>query len=287
MTGITSPSVSLLRADNIVEDFAPLEVHCDRISRTLQDMLSKRATGLIDTKSGAIQSVRYAEWRIAQNPFGMLLRYQVPINGSELVVHIPGYLISQIIDIHYGGTGQVPIRSTFTAAETKFVERLAVQLAPHISFATGQSAVPVETQSDILSFSWPKSLDAICIMSIFVEGAAIKSSTISCFMSAETARTMANQIAGSDDPIAAEDPVWQNKMQFAAMRIRFPARAILTRCEMPAARVLTLAPGDILPVILSSKIPLTVAGRHFAEGTIGEANGRAALQIETIQGMDQ
>lgn len=287
MNGIEHRSASLLRREDSVDDFAALAPHADRLARAFQDMLAKRASGLIETKSGDIQATRYPEWRIAQNPFGMLLRYYMAGSGSELIVHIPGYLVSQIIDIHYGGTGQLPVRAAFTPAEIKFVERLGEQLAPHIVLGARGSAELVETQTDILNFGWPKSLDAICLLSIFVESPAIKSATISCIMSVETARTVASQMADGDTQTLTDDPVWQRKMQSAAMRVRVPARAILTRCELPAARLLTLAPGDILPVILPGKVPLTIAGHHFAEGTIGEANGRAALQIETVQGMDQ
>jgi flagellar motor switch protein FliM len=287
MSDASPPPVTLLRGHATIDDFAVLAPHSDRLARAFQDMFTRRASGLIEAKPGTIQAARYTEWRISQNPFGMLLRYHVPSNGTELIVHIPGHLVGQIIDIHYGGTGQVPVRQTFTPAETKFVERLGRQLVPHVGLVAGVQAELVELQPDILSFSWPKSLDAICLVSIFVENPAIKSATISCFMAVETARSLASRIAGSSEQSRADDPVWQSKMQSAAMRVRFPARAILTRCEMPATRLLCLAPGDILPVILPSKVPLTIAGRHFAYGTIGEANGRAALQIETIEGMDQ
>jgi flagellar motor switch protein FliM len=287
MSDASPHTVTLLRSDDTINDFTTLAPHSDRLARAFQEMFSGRINGSISTKPGTIVAARYTEWRISQNPFGMLLRYRVSGNGTELIVHIPGYLVSQIIDIHYGGTGHVPTRPRFTPAETKFVARLGKQLAPHISLVAGAPAELVEIQPDILSFGWPKSLDSICLINVFVEAAAIKSATVSCFMSVETARTLTIQIAGSSEQSLAYDPVWQSKMQSAAMRVRFPARAILTRCEMPAARLLCLAPGDILPVILPSKVPLTIAGRQFAYGTIGEANGRAALQIETIEGMDQ
>jgi flagellar motor switch protein FliM len=38
----------------------------------------------------------------------------------------------------------------------------------------------------------------------------------------------------------------------------------------------------VLPLILPSQIPLLVEGRVVAHGSIGEANGRAALRIEKI-----
>jgi len=77
-------------------------------------------------------------------------------------------------------------------------------------------------------------------------------------------------------------------MRAAAMRIRLPARTILAHSDISFQRLLTLAPGDILPLLLPTQIPLTVAGHVFAHGSLGEANGRTALLIEKMEKeMDQ
>ena len=44
-----------------------------------------------------------------------------------------------------------------------------------------------------------------------------------------------------------------------------------------------LAPGDFIPVCLPTRVPVTVAGRLLAHGTIGEANGRAAIKIDKLE----
>jgi flagellar motor switch protein FliM len=75
-------------------------------------------------------------------------------------------------------------------------------------------------------------------------------------------------------------------MQSATLRVPLPARAILTQTEVPVSRLLSLRPGDILPVMLPADVPLLVAGHLFARGTIGEANGRSALKIENMEGSD-
>ena len=53
--------------------------------------------------------------------------------------------------------------------------------------------------------------------------------------------------------------------------------------ELPLGRLLNLKAGDVIPICLPSHIPVTVAGRLFAQGTVGEANGRAAICIEKIE----
>ena len=41
--------------------------------------------------------------------------------------------------------------------------------------------------------------------------------------------------------------------------------------------------GDIIPLTMPRHVPVTVAGRSFAVGSIGEANGNAAIMIEHIE----
>jgi hypothetical protein len=38
--------------------------------------------------------------------------------------------------------------------------------------------------------------------------------------------------------------------------------------------------------MLPADVPLLVAGRRFARGTIGETNGRTALKIQNMEGSD-
>jgi flagellar motor switch protein FliM len=38
----------------------------------------------------------------------------------------------------------------------------------------------------------------------------------------------------------------------------------------------------VIPITLSQTVPLLVGNRRFAEGTIGEQDGRAAMMIESL-----
>jgi flagellar motor switch protein FliM len=276
-------AASLLRTEDTGEDLERLSPFCNAIALALNDIF---AGTNIAVKSGPIQPARFTEWRINQNPFAMMVRCAFIANGAEVIFHFPGHLISQIIDLGYGGKGQLATRNAFSAAETRFVERVARQLLERIGLTAAEPCQLAEMQSEILSFSWPKPHDIIALSSFFVESPAIKSATISCFMDITTARQLANRLTQTPDLPAAENPEWRTKMRSAAMRVTMPARAVLTRADLPAARLLTLRPGDILPVLMPSQIPLTVSGRPFASGSIGEANGRAAIKIEHIEGTD-
>jgi flagellar motor switch protein FliM len=278
---------SLIRPCADDEDLTALETIATSLARALPGLLSNRQA--LAATVGPVAQSHFTEWRSVQNPFGMLLRYTFGQQNEEVALHIPGYLVSQIIDIQYGGTGVIPVRGNFTATETKFVERLAAALQPCLTKAIAPGAANiaqlVELQPDILTFDWPKARDQIAMLNVFVEHASIKAATISCFMDIATARQIVTRSASSPAGPHPERPDWQARMRSAAMNIPVPARAVLTSAMLPAARLMTLAPGDILPVLLPTHIPLTVEGRHIARGTIGDANGRAALKIDHIEGI--
>ena len=275
-------TAALFRGQEDADDLARLSPVSEQLATAFQRIL---ASAKVEVKAGPVAAARYAEWRIAQNPCAMLLRYTFGANGDEIVFHIPGYFVSQAMDIGYGGQGQVAARSSLTATETRFVERIAEQLLSYVSLAVAKPCQLAEIQSDILAFAWPKSRDQIVLASFFVENPAIKSATIGCFMDEAVARRLRDRLAEPGEVVASPNPEWRMRMKSAAMRVNMTARAVLTGAELPASQLLTLKPGDILPVLLPSQIPLTVAGRRFACGTIGEANGRAALKIEQIERM--
>ena len=68
------------------------------------------------------------------------------------------------------------------------------------------------------------------------------------------------------------------------IRLRTAGGAVLTASvTRECADLLALRPGDVIPISLPQHIPLTVAGRLFAHGTLGEADGRAAIRISRIE----
>jgi len=84
------------------------------------------------------------------------------------------------------------------------------------------------------------------------------------------------------DDSAQLDPEWRYRMSCALESIRLPVRTVLARPELSMAQLLQLKPGDVIPINLSPKVPLLVASKRFAEGTIGEQEGKAALLVESV-----
>jgi len=75
----------------------------------------------------------------------------------------------------------------------------------------------------------------------------------------------------------------RERLGTAVGEIRIEARTVLARPELSLSELMQLQAGDIIPVSLSKHVPLIVAGRRIALGTVGEHDGRAALKIDKME----
>jgi flagellar motor switch protein FliM len=77
--------------------------------------------------------------------------------------------------------------------------------------------------------------------------------------------------------------VWRRAIARALGEMRLPTRAVLARPGMSLGALARLRRGDTIPIGIPAKVPLVIGTRRFARGTIGECNGTAAFQIETLE----
>lgn len=280
-------SVSLLlRPRASQDDFNWFQLLAKSVASGLQDFLSGPAQ--LTASAGVVTKGRFSEWCLTQSAFSVLLSFELGKDADKILIFIPGPLVSQALDLHYGGSGAAPVRESFTQSELRFLSRLAASLLPHLDVANTDAATyparPLEMQCDVTGLNWPRNRDSIIVADIQIEGHAIAPATISCFIGSARAKKLAARLAGSHAMPLPPQPEWQAKMRSAAQRVPLPARAVLTQADFPLSRLLTLQSGDILPVMLPTEVPLYVAGRRFAHGSIGASNGRHALKINYMEG---
>lgn len=276
----------LLRPRTSQDDYSWFQHLAKSLVGGLQDFLSGPAP--LSASAGPVTKSRFSEWQPAQNAFGVLLPFEFGKDADKIGIFIPGPLVSQILDLHYGGSGSASVRDSFTPSELRFLSRLAISLLPHLDVvnadAVAHPAHPLEMQCDVHNFDWPRNRDSIVVADIQIAGPAIAPTTISCFIGYARAKKLALRLAGSNPTQLPPQPEWQAKMRSAARRVPIPARAVLTQADFPLSRLLTLQAGDILPVMLPAEVPLYVAGLRFAHGSIGASNGRNALKIDYMEG---
>ena len=283
-----SASLLLRPRTALADDFGWLQKLCENLGEAMCDFMASHQK--VEAKVQSVAEALYSEWYPSQPAFSLLMPFELGRDAGELVVVVPGQFISQILDVQYGGLGKVPERQGFSTSEMRLAMRLNAHVLSYVNHALlgaipeAVNAQPVQT--DLQAFNLPQCHDNIILAKIDVECSALGSNAIHAFIGYAQAKKIAMRFADVNPNGRPADREWKDKMRNAALRVPLPARAILTQADVPVSRLLSLRPGDILPVMLPADVPLLVAGRRFARGTIGEANGRTALKIENMEGSD-
>lgn len=243
----------------------------------------------VEASVQSVSETRYSEWSRSEPAFSLLMPFELGKELGEVVVVVPGQLISQILDLQYGGSGDVPTRNSFSTSEIRLVDRMATHFLPAAHRAMQAiinepiKALPIVT--DLQAYQLPQYRDSIVLAKIALDRGALGTATIHCFIGYAHAKKMAMRYADANPTMLPPEPEWQAQMEAAALRVALPAKAVLTHTDVPVSQLLALRAGDILPIMLPADVPLLVAGRRFARGTVGETNGRAALKIENMEGL--
>ena len=120
--------VSLLRKRDDAPKFPGLDRIGERLARALHNVIASVGADRASVSVGATKLKSFGEWRGEQDAFGALCRYQLPPIKGAMLMAIPPALIIQMVDLFYGGTGEVSsARAEFTAAESRYVTRFGEQ----------------------------------------------------------------------------------------------------------------------------------------------------------------
>lgn len=261
--------------------FAP-KLLCAAISQLFANL------GVEDATAEHLQSRAsdFEAWTTTNLP--CLFMTFVTRNGKgRAYVAIPHRLFEQVFVAYYGGGDADPSdREALTHAQSRFAERLAAKLASAIS-ASWLETHSVNFESETIAFSEselcnPESRALFTIVEIVTSLNATERHSISIALSSDVVskRLGANPNAGTTMQARTND--WAEKLMKQAGSVRLPVRAILARPEIPAARLLTMKCGDVIPIIIPTVVPVSVGGRLFAKAKMGERQGSVAICIENV-----
>lgn len=276
----------LLRKSESSYAFPVLDSVGNQFARSLRDLIRALGAATVQVERETTVQMRFADWCQAVSP-GLFWRYHAPPLKGPLLLAATRPLLLQLVDIFYGGKGQLAgEREDLTDAEERFAARLGrdmgQQLAaawklgiePELDCVTGDPAKLAAVRAD----------DDLLVQRFTLRGGVFEGRTILCAYPQAALRG----IAGAEPVPEARDmptidPVWTSTLNSALKTVRVPVRSVLARPEISLVKLLSLEVGDIIPLTIPRNVPVTVAGRSFASGSIGESNGNAAIMIERIE----
>lgn len=255
-----------------------------KLVRALQDALSTHGS-VLKLACGEVRTMTLGEWKAGLGTPTAVARYRSRALKSGMMLSVPPLIVASIVDRFYGGSGAIEsVRAAFSIAEQRYFERFAERLVASIG-AAWADIIPIEASLTSCAFSredvtFAKDDIRVAVQQFACDGFP----PIEFVYGLAALRAIAGLNEDAGDAEAVEtDPVWAARMSDAVMQTRLPVRTVLARPELPLSQLLRLAPGDVIPVTLPARVPVTVAGRLLGHGTIGEANGRAAIKIDSIQ----
>lgn len=226
---------------------------------------------------------------IGSNFLSLNVVRMIPLRGNALVV-LPAELISVLVDAFFGGKGQVrqSRQSEFTPTEERIIHRLLEDMLTALGAAWEDimgirfSLLSSESHLHFANFVEGEEVVIATRFSVQIPGSGAFKVDILYPMQAlkPLVPLLSSRIQSDHGP---RNPFWQARLQEALLDIELPLRSILAEPSVTIGDLMTLAPGDILPIQVPEHVQLLIDRTKLADGTLGESNGTAAIQITSFR----
>jgi flagellar motor switch protein FliM len=278
--GLSSPAASaaLPALDRINERFV-------RRARTVVEGLARCRANIT---AEPVVTRRYTDWQAGQGGSMLASLYAfAPMKGMILLCFSAETLRS-LLDRYFGGTAGSVVRrgSELTPSEENFFARLDTALVAALGDAWSRSLVvdaSVRSRETNLAYAAlvpPDEAVAVCDYRVTLASGSPLAFTI--LYPVAGLRSVDRQLADPAEEESGDCTIWRADLADALAGVRFDARTVLARPQISLDKLMGLAVGDVLPVTLNAEVPMIVADRTIAMGTMGDAHGCAALQISRI-----
>ncbi|WCT72905.1 FliM/FliN family flagellar motor switch protein [Sphingomonas naphthae] len=268
-----------------------LERMNERLARLLRGAIEGIANARTAVAALPLSTRSYGEWKADLPEFMVLHLYRPrPLKGGMLLALEPAF-VAAMVDAFYGGSGIVspPKGPELSPSEDRLADRIA-EVVLGVLREGWADVLPFDPElvgrETVLSYaSLVRDEDPVVVQAFEVRAGQARPATIAILYPLATLRPIEDELATkvhSDIGGGGDDGGWRERLAAALEDVRLPVRSVLARPEISVSQLLALKPGDVIPISLQPTVPLIVGQKRLAEGVIGEQEGRAALQIQTI-----
>jgi flagellar motor switch protein FliM len=236
-----------------------------------------------------LETRSFDEWQRSQPDYMSLTLFRMRPTKGNMMIAIEPTFVANMVDAFYGGTsgGAAAKSGEFTPSEDRLLNRLVSGITDVLTRTWGDF-YPIDFQraaheTNPTFANMMRADETVVIQRFTIKAGMARSTQIEILYPLAVLQPIEDELtarvhAGAD----GDNNEWHAKLMAALDNVALPVRSVLARPEMTVAQLLALKPGDVIPITLSSTVPLIVGDRRFAEGTIGEQEGRAALMVENL-----
>lgn len=230
---------------------------------------------------------RFGDYK-SERPAGLTAWLQLsmsPGRGRALIA-IDGKFAFEMLDRFFGGDGEAPhpLPVELTGSADTLLKRVAATIAAQldpawdvlakIEFACVETVAPLSVAPEI------DANEAMVFTRLGVAAGDAKPHWIDILypiaaLKPHTPSLTAKVIGGEPEP----EPEWRNGLTRGAMALRLPVRSVLAEPMVPVSMLMALKPGDVIPISFGADVPVMVAKQKIGFGTVGTANGHAAIRM--------
>ena len=264
--------------------------HCSaRLARGLRPIWEPLLRQEVRCWAEPLSVQRFADYR-AERPDGLtawLPLAMTPGNGSALLV-LDGRFVLELLDLFFGGTGTVPhpLPTEFSPASEVMVARLGEMIAGPLAAAweplSRVAFAPVRLDNSVATLPDIDGDDAAIVTRFGIATGIAKPVFVDLVYPVAALKPHTGALTGKVLDKAEADPAWRNRLTRAAMDVRFPIRSVLAEPMVPLQTLVDLKPGDVIPINFGADVPVMVGRDRLGTGTVGTANGRAAIRLTSI-----
>lgn len=235
---------------------------------------------------GEPRLMKYAEYMDSlESPSSINLVRVRPLTGSALVV-MDSSLVFIAVDNYFGGDGR--FQSNRSGAEFTPTERRVIQLLANLALEDlGKAWEPVtelhfqyakaETNPRFVNIATPSELVAITSIEIELNGGGGEFHLVFPLNMLEPLREKLEP--GMPKVEEATDGLWLKALRADLLKVKVELDSTLVEVPKTLGEVLSLQPGDVIPVDLEEQVTLRAAGVPLVQGCFGIARGKNAVKI--------
>jgi flagellar motor switch protein FliM len=261
-----------------------------RLARALRGVFEPVLRAEVRSWAEPLVVQRFADYR-AERPETLtawLPLAMTPAEGCALMV-LDGRFVLELLDLFFGGTGAAPheLPTEFSPAASALVARLGGMVADQLAAAWEPLAridfAPGTPEANPALIGGCELEEAVIVTRFGLAAGAAKPVFLDLCYPVAAMKPHGSALTGKVVAKAAEpDAAWRTALTRAAMEVRFEVRSVLAEPVVPLSTLMTLKPGDVIPISFNDAVPVMVGTDRLGTGTVGTSNGQAAVRLTSL-----
>jgi flagellar motor switch protein FliM len=266
--------------------FPALDVITERFSRCFQRMIVDMVQSSVEVVAGEVKIIKMNEY--LRNLFFPTSLNIVKIDalGGVALITIDSKLIFSVIELYYGGNGQIHFKiegREYTTVEMGLIRNLVTECLKCLTISW-EPVIPIDIEV-LHSEMNPKfasivdPIEMVVISPVYVrfENQEGRIDIVMPYSMLEPIRDVLEE--GMRSLQGEGDKRWNKTLRDEAKDIEVALSAELAQVHMSMEDLLAMEVGDVIPIEMPSLIPVKVEDIVIGHGRLGDFEGKKAVQL--------